>query len=107
LFQLDTRAIAEVPRTVGGFGISPGISLGYGLQRIESQHLDAHMQPFTQTDSSHSLRAGLQVRASRSVSARISIFAELAADRSLLRSGVTLGPSTWFGLSLGARYGAP
>jgi hypothetical protein len=107
LWQLDTRATAEVPRSLAGFTISPGLSVGYGLQRITSQHLDAHMQPFTQTDSSHALRGGIQLRISRAVAQRISIFTELTADRSLARSGVIAGPATWFGLSLGARFGSP
>ena len=107
LSQLDARATAELPRTLAGFVVSPGLSLGYGWQRITSQHLDMHMMPIEQVDSSHALRAGLQLRVARSVAQRISIFTELTADRSLARSGLTAGPHSWFGLSVGARYGLP
>ena len=105
--QLDVRAMVEVPHSLAGFVVSPGLSLGYGWQRIASDHLDAHMMPFTQIDSSHALRAGMQLRVARSVSHRVSIFTELAADRSLARSGLTAGPHSWFGLSVGARFGSP
>ena len=105
--QLDARAMAEIPRSLGGFVVSPGVSLGYGWQRITSQHYDMHMMPFTVVDSSHALRGGLQLRVARSVSRRISIFTELTADRSLARSGLTAGPHSWFGLSVGARFGSP
>jgi hypothetical protein len=107
ILQLDARATAEASRALAGFVISPGVSLGYGLQRIDSQHLDIHMMPFTQTDSSHALRAGVQLRIGRAVSQHISIFTELTADRSLARSAPTVGPQSWFGLSVGARYGSP
>lgn len=105
--QLDARATAEVPRTIAGFVVSPGVSLGYGLQRIESHLLDAHMLPFTTVDTSHALRAGAQLRIARAVAGRVSIFTELTADYSLARSGVVVGPQGWFGLSLGARFGSP
>jgi hypothetical protein len=107
LLQLDSRATAEVPRSLAGFVVSPGLSLGYGWQRISSTHLDTHMMPFTQIDSSHALRAGLQLRVGRAMSQRMSIFTELAADRSLARSGLTAGPHSWIGLSVGARFGSP
>jgi hypothetical protein len=107
LSQLDTRALVEVPRSLAGFVVSPGVSLGYGLQRISSTHLDAHMMPFTVVDSTHALRGGLQLRVARAVSQRFSIFTELTADRSLARSGLTAGPHSWFGLSIGARFGSP
>jgi hypothetical protein len=107
LSQLDIRATAEVPRPLAGFVVSPGISLGYGLQRITSQHLDMHMMPFTLVDSVHALRAGLQLRVASAMSQRVSIFTELTADRSLARAGLTAGPHSWFGLSVGARFGSP
>ena len=107
LSQLDTRAMVEVPRSLAGFVVSPGLSIGYGWQRVSSQHLDMHMMPFTVVEPSHALRAGLQLRVARAVSQRVSIFTELAADRSLARSGLTAGPHSWFGLSVGARFGSP
>jgi len=105
--QLDARATAEVPRAIAGFIMTPGVSVGYGLQWIDSQHLDAHMQPFTETDTSHALRAGAHLRIARALAGRVSIFTELAADQSLVHSGTVVGPQTWFGLSLGARFGSP
>ena len=107
LLQFDAHALAEVPITLLGLRVTPGVSVGYGWQRISSDHLDEHMQPFTLVESSHALCAGAQVRIARPVTPRVSIYTELAADRVLTRSGPTLGPQTWFGLSLGLRFGSP
>lgn len=107
LMQLDTRATAELAWSVGRFVVSPGVSLGYGWQRITSDHLDASMRPFTVTESSHGLRAGAQLRVAKPISPRLALFAELTADRTVARSGPTLGPQSWLGLALGARFGLP
>lgn len=105
--QLDARATIEVPRSIGTFSISPGVAVGYGWQQIESQHLDAQMHPFTLTDASHGLHGNVHVRVGRAVSSRVSIFAEIAADRALVKTAPTMGPSSWFGISFGARFGSP
>jgi hypothetical protein len=107
LGQFDARATAEAPRKLAGFVVTPGLSLGYGAQWIQSQHLDAHMLPVTVTDWTHALRGGVQVRIARALTGGFSIFTELAVDTSLVRSGIVAGPQSWFGLSLGARFGSP
>lgn len=103
VLQIDTLATIEVPRRLGRFVVSPGADIGYAWQRITTPHVDIHMQPVTAVDSSHGLRAGLYVRGSRAVTDRFAIFAELAGDTSLIRSGITLGPATTLGISVGAR----
>jgi hypothetical protein len=107
LSQLDARATAEVPRAVARFVVTPGLSLGYGLQWIATQHLDAHLQPVTMTESVHALRGGLQLRIAHAVARSVSIFTELAADHSFARSSSVSAPESWLGLSLGARFGLP
>jgi len=103
LFELDALATADLPWALGRFVVSPGIALGYGWQRVESHPLDGHGLPTTVVEANHSLRAGLHLRAWRSLSEHFAIYAELAVEGALARTGVDAGPTTAFGLSLGAR----
>lgn len=107
LFELDALAVAEVPRRLGGFTFSPGVDIGYAWQRITSEHLDAHMMPFTVAESSHALLVGAHVRVARPIAARWALFGELSGDGAVARTGITTGPTTSFGLSLGARIEVP
>ena len=103
LFELDTLATVDVPRMLGRFVVSPGIALGYGWQRISSEHLDGHGLPVTVVDSEHALRAGVHLRAWRTLAAHFALYAELAAEGSLAHTGMAAAPDAAFGVSLGAR----
>ena len=104
---IDAMATLDVPRQLGGLFASPGISAGYGWNRIHEQHLDMHSMPLSSSHASHALRAGAHVRISRPLGKRVAIFGELFADVAALRTEIPEGPRARAGLSLGARFEAP
>lgn len=104
---IDAMATLDVPRRLGGFLASPGISAGYGWNRIQQQHLDMHSMPLSSSHANHSLRAGAHVVISRPFGRRIAIFGELFGDVAVLRTDIPDGPRARAGLSFGARFEAP
>ena len=104
---IDALATADVPHRLGSFAASAGISLGYGWNRIEQQHLDMHMLPFAISHANHALRTGAHLVIARRLFGGVALFGELFGDVAALRTTIPDGPRARVGLSLGARFEAP
>lgn len=104
---IHAMATADAPRRIGGFVLGPGVTLGYGWNRIQQGHLDDHSMPFAISHANHALRTGGHVVLSRSLGQRVTVFAGLFGDVAALRTEIPDGPRGRLGLSLGARLEAP
>lgn len=104
---IHVMATADVPRRIGGFVLSPGVTLGYGWNRIHQGHLDDHAMPFAISHANHALGTGGHVVLSRSLGQRVAVFAGLFGDVAAQRTEIPDGPRGRLGVSLGARLEAP
>lgn len=104
---IHALATADVPRRLGAFTASPGVSLGYGWNRIQQQHQDIVHGPISISHANHALRVGLHLNVSRSIGRHFAVFGGLFGDVATLRTEIPDGPRGRFGVSLGARLEAP
>jgi hypothetical protein len=104
---IDAAVTLALPRRLGSFTASPGISIGYGWNRIQQQHFDMHTMPLSISYANHALRTGAQLTVARRVGKGIAIFGELFGDIAAVRTEIPDGPRARAGLSLGARFEAP
>lgn len=102
--EAHALATIDLPRRAGAFTISPGAGLGYGYLAVSASHLDAHMLPVEVTRSSHALRGDLHVTASRALTDRIAVIAELRGDLALARTAIPGGPRGFARASIGFRF---
>lgn len=100
-------ATADVPRKLGAFTASPGLSLGYGWNRIQQQHQDVIHGPVSISHANHALRAGVHLNVARSLGRHFALFGGVFGDVATLRTEIPDGPRGRFGVSLGARLEAP
>lgn len=104
--ELQTLATVGLPRRLGSFVVTPAIALGWGWQQLAEHHLDVHMMPFDMEYSSHALRAGAQIAATRRIGRWLAIHAELSGDTAVARTAIPYGPSSAIRFSMGLRLGA-
>ncbi len=105
--ELAALATIDLPRRLGGFTISPGAGVGYGWLGVTTTHLDAHMVPFDQTDSSHALRGELHVSIVHPLAGRFALVGELRGDTAIVRTDLAGAPRTFARAAIGIRFGVP
>jgi hypothetical protein len=104
---IHALATADVPRKLGAFTASPGVSLGYGWNRIQQQHRDMVHGPISASHANHALRTGVHLNVSRSLGRHLAVFGGVFGDVATLRTEIPDGPRGRFGVSFGARLEAP
>ncbi len=104
--ELQALATLGGPRRLGSFVVTPSIAFGWGRQQLSEHHLDVHMLPFDMDFTSHALRAGAQVAATRRLGRWVSLYAALSGDAALVRSAIPYGSRSAVRFSLGLRLGA-
>ncbi len=104
---LHVLATADVPRKLGSFTVSPGVSLGYGWNRIQQQHHDVVNGPISVSHANHALRTGAHLNVSRSIGHYFALSGGVFGDVATLRTEIPDGPRGRFGVSFGARLETP
>lgn len=104
--ELQAVATLGVPRRLGAFVVTPAITVGWGRQQLSEHHLDVHMLPFDMDFSSHALRAGAGVAATRRLARWVSLYADLSGDAAVVRTAIPYGSRSAVRFSLGLRLGA-
>lgn len=99
-------AAADAPLRIGRFVARPGITAGYGWERLQQQHVDAHGQPLSIAASSYALRVGTHASLAYPLARSLAVFGELFGDVAAARTTPD-GPRARAGLALGVRLEAP